>query len=119
MYNNSVIKTPLSRSYSFYYRILNHQEEYSNSLSTQQYQEHVKKIGSFETVNYNFIQVEDFWAIFQHLKKPDNCKPGVGFYLVMFYLIKFKQEIKPLWEDDCNKKGGRISFRLNKKFTTL
>ena len=58
MYNNSVIKTPLSRSYSFYYRILNHKEEYSNSLSTQQYQEHVKKIGSFETVNYNFIQVE-------------------------------------------------------------
>ena len=88
-------KTPLSKSFAFYYRILDHYEEYSNSLSTQQYQEHVKKIISFNNVNYFFSQVEDFWAIFQHLKKPDCCRPGVGFYLVNtgfnIKLIMFKQ----------------------------
>ena len=98
-------KTSLSKPFCFYYRMLSEDEATSNSLNSQQYQTHVKKIASFSTV-------EDFWGIFQHLKKPDSCPPGVGFYL-------FKDDIKPLWEEESHRQGGRISFKLKKNFTSV
>ena len=60
----------------------------------------------------SFIQIEDFWGIFQHLRKPDSSKPGVEFQM-------FKDGIKPMWEDECNKSGGKLSFKLKKDFTTI
>ena len=50
--------------------------------------------------------------MFQHLRKPDSSKPGVEFQM-------FKDGIKPMWEDENNKNGGKLSFKLKKNFTTI
>ena len=31
----------------------------------------------------------------------------------------FKDQIKPMWEDEYNKQGGKISIKLRKDFTTI
>lgn len=106
--NKPLEKTKLSQKYAFWFRIS--EEILKNkipkqNLDSSEYESQVKKIASFDTI-------EDFWAIFQHLKKPDNCNPGIEFQL-------FKENIKPMWEDEYNKKGGKMTLKLNKGYTTV
>lgn len=54
-----------------------------------------------------FDSVEDFFAIYQHLKRP-SILPLVSDYHI------FKKGIRPVWEDDENKKGGKWIVRLKK-----
>jgi translation initiation factor 4E len=54
-----------------------------------------------------FQTAEDFFAIYQHLKRPSSLP------LVSDYHI-FKKGIRPVWEDDENKKGGKWIVRLKK-----
>lgn len=78
MFNSQIQeKTILSKSFCFYYRVLNDKQSNSGHIDRYQYQNYVKKIGSFNSI-------EDFWSIFQHLKKPDSCQPGIAYYLVNF-----------------------------------
>ncbi|MCQ2820128.1 MAG: eukaryotic translation initiation factor EIF4E family protein [archaeon] len=105
--SDGIQKTKLSQKFAFWYRIAdpslllpNHQR-----LAQNEYENQVKKIAEFDTI-------EDFWAIFQHLRKPDSCKPSIEFQL-------FKDGIKPMWEDENNKKGGKLSIKLRKDYTTI
>ena len=103
-----VSKTKLWSKFAFWFRIS--EEILRNKLPKQtldsiEYESQVKKIAEFETI-------EDFWAIFQHLRKPDSCKQGIEFQL-------FKVPIKPMWEDEANKNGGRLTLKLRKKYTTI
>ena len=113
---NSNIQTPLSdgaktkleNKFSFWYRISEDAIQYQTpkqALDKKEYETQVKKIAEFDTV-------EDFWGIFQHLRKPDSCKAGIEFQM-------FKEPIKPMWEDENNKNGGRISIKLCKDYTTI
>ncbi|ELR02566.1 hypothetical protein VC83_08945 [Pseudogymnoascus destructans] len=54
-----------------------------------------------------FDTVEDFFAIYKHLKRPSTLP------LVSDYHI-FKNGIRPVWEDEENKKGGKWIVRLKK-----
>ncbi len=88
----------LSEKFVFWYHI--------NEISAdQEYESQIKKLAEFDTL-------EDFWAIFQYLKKPDDCKQAIEFQL-------FKNNIKPMWEDENNKNGGRIALKLRKEFSNL
>ena len=100
-------KTKLQNKFSFWYRISEdlYQTQPKQTLDKKEYENQVKKIAEFDTI-------EDFWAIFQHLRKPDSCKPGIEFQM-------FKEPVKPMWEDENNKNGGRISIKLRKDFTTI
>lgn len=51
--------------------------------------------------------VESFWAVYSHLKRPSSL-PTVSDYHI------FKQGIRPVWEDEANKKGGKWIVRLKK-----
>jgi len=51
--------------------------------------------------------VEDFFTIYKHLKRPSTLP------LVSDYHI-FKKGIRPVWEDEENKKGGKWIVRLKK-----
>ena len=101
-------KTKLSNKYVFYFRvseeILKNQFP-KQAIDTSEYESQVKKIAEFDTI-------EDFWAIYQHIKKPDNCKQGIEIQM-------FKDNIKPMWEDEFNKNGGKLSIKLNKGYTTI
>ena len=101
-------KTKLANKYVFWFRIsediLKNQFP-KQSIDTSEYESQVKKIGEFDTI-------EDFWSIYQHIKKPDKCKQGIEIQL-------FKDPIKPMWEDEYNKKGGKLTLKLNKGYTTI
>ena len=100
-------KTKLENKFSFWYRIddnIQYQTQ-KQALDKKEYEVQVKKIDEFDTV-------EDFWGIFQHLRKPDSCRPGIEYFM-------FKEPIKPMWEDENNKNGGRISIKLRKDYTTI
>ena len=100
-------KTKISNKYSFWYRIVDdlYQVQSKHPIDKSEYKDQVKKIAEFDSI-------EDFWAIFQHLRKPDSCKPGIEFQML-------KEPIKPIWEDENNKNGGMISIKLRKGFTTI
>ncbi len=100
-------KTKIENKFSFWYRISEdlYQVQSKHPIDQKEYENQVKKIAEFDTI-------EDFWAIFQHLRKPDSCNPGIEFQM-------FKEPIKPLWEDENNKNGGRISIKLRKHYTTI
>lgn len=51
--------------------------------------------------------VESFWSVYAHLKRP-SLLPTVSDYHI------FKKGIRPVWEDDANKKGGKWIVRLKK-----
>lgn len=51
--------------------------------------------------------VESFWAVYSHLKRP-SLLPTVSDYHI------FKKGIRPVWEDEANKKGGKWIVRLKK-----
>lgn len=54
-----------------------------------------------------FSNAEDFFSVYRHLKRPSTLP------LVSDYHI-FKNGIRPVWEDDENRKGGKWIVRLKK-----
>ena len=98
----------LAQKFAFWFRIsedMLFNKFHKIITDKNQYESEVKKIAEFDNIN-------DFWLIFQHLRKPDSCKPGIEFQM-------FKDPIKPIWEDEGNKDGGRASIKLRKDFTTI
>ena len=51
--------------------------------------------------------VETFWTIYSHLKRPSQL-PSISDYHI------FKEGIRPVWEDEANKRGGKWIVRLKK-----
>ncbi|EEU44359.1 uncharacterized protein NECHADRAFT_36044 [Fusarium vanettenii 77-13-4] len=51
--------------------------------------------------------VEEFWEIFSYLKRPSSLPVVSDFHL-------FKKGVRPIWEDDVNKKGGKWVVRMKK-----
>ena len=64
------------------------------------YEENMKKIATFSSV-------EDFWAVYGHLKRPSDL-PNVSDYHL------FKSGVRPIWEDPENMLGGKWIVRLKK-----
>ncbi|KAK3359844.1 translation initiation factor eIF 4e-like domain-containing protein [Lasiosphaeria hispida] len=50
---------------------------------------------------------EEFFSVYQHLKRPSALPLVSDFHL-------FKKGIRPIWEDDENKRGGKWIVRLRK-----
>lgn len=57
----------------------------------------------------NFDTVEDFWSLYNHIKLASEIKTGNDYSL-------FKNSIRPMWEDDQNKHGGRWLISIPKYF---
>ena len=55
-----------------------------------------------------FTTVEDFWALYNHIELASKLQSGCDYSL-------FKEGIKPMWEDDRNRRGGRWLINLDKK----
>ncbi|KAG0298230.1 Eukaryotic translation initiation factor 4E type 2 [Dissophora globulifera] len=64
------------------------------------YESSMKKIATFGSV-------EDFWAVYSHLRRPHEL-PHVSDYHL------FKQGVRPVWEDAANIHGGKWIVRLKK-----
>ncbi|KAI9729669.1 MAG: hypothetical protein M1818_008422 [Claussenomyces sp. TS43310] len=85
----------LRQSWVFWFR-----PPISKSNGYLEYEKTLHAIAGFDTV-------EDFFAIYKHLKRPSSL-PMVSDYHI------FKKGIRPVWEDEENKKGGKWIVRLKK-----
>lgn len=56
---------------------------------------------------YKMRTVHDFWRVYTHLKRP-SALPTVSDYHF------FREGIRPVWEDEENKRGGKWIMRLKK-----
>ncbi|RXN20103.1 calpain-10 [Labeo rohita] len=87
---------PLQYNYTFWYS----RRTPGRPASTQSYEQNIKQIGSFASV-------EQFWRFYSHMIRPGDLTGHSDFHL-------FKEGIKPMWEDDANKSGGKWIIRLRK-----
>ena len=71
--------------------------------SAETYESVIKPIHSFQTV-------EDFFACYTHMKKPALYPQGA-------YSHIFKDGVKPMWEDEQCKDGGRWVIKIPKDHT--
>uniref|UniRef100_A0A8C6UUJ3 Eukaryotic translation initiation factor 4E family member 1c n=1 Tax=Neogobius melanostomus TaxID=47308 RepID=A0A8C6UUJ3_9GOBI len=74
---------------------------YFKNDKSKSWTENLRLISKFDTV-------EDFWALYNHIQQPSKLGYGCDYCL-------FKDGIKPMWEDDRNKLGGRWLMTLNKQ----
>ncbi|KAI5292482.1 hypothetical protein KEM52_006319, partial [Ascosphaera acerosa] len=70
---------------------------------TSKYSDYEKSTVALASVS----TVESFWAVYAHLKRPSQL-PAISDYHI------FRKDIRPVWEDDANKKGGKWIMRLKK-----
>jgi len=87
-----MIKHPLQNSWTLWF--------FKND-KTKQWEENQREIITFNTV-------EDFWALYNHIELASRLAAGCDYSL-------FKEGVKPMWEDERNKKGGRWLINLDKK----
>ncbi|CAB1343852.1 unnamed protein product [Coregonus sp. 'balchen'] len=86
------IKHPLQNKWALWY--------FKNDKS-KSWTENLRLIAKFDTV-------EDFWALYNHIQQPSKLGFGCDYCL-------FKDGVKPMWEDDKNKLGGRWLMTLSKQ----
>ena len=55
----------------------------------------------------SFASVEQFWHLYSHMVRPNDLNGHCDIHL-------FKESIKPMWEDEKNKMGGKWIVRLRK-----
>lgn len=87
-----LIKHPLQNTWSLWF--------YDNDRN-KTWEENLIELTAFDTV-------EDFWRLYHHIKLPSELRQGHDYAV-------FKQGIRPMWEDDANKMGGRWLISLDKK----
>lgn len=85
----------MRHSWAFWFR-----PPISKSNGFVEYEKTLHETGAFDNV-------EDFWKVYSRLARPSTLP------LVSDYHI-FKRGIRPVWEDEENKKGGKWIVRLKK-----
>lgn len=84
------VKHPLQDQWTLWYLQNDHKKSWEEMLN---------KVTTFGTV-------EDFWCLYDHIKEASM----LGDY--NDYSV-FKENIRPMWEDPGNNRGGRWIFNLN------
>lgn len=68
--------------------------------SQESYDKALKNIGGFDSV-------EGYWSYSQHMVRPNELPNGCDYSL-------FRRGVKPMWEDDENRQGGKWLVRVRK-----
>jgi len=72
--------------------------------SSINYDSCLKKLGSFGSI-------EEFWCYYDHMKFPSDLPFYSDIHL-------FKENLKPMWEEEGNRLGGKWILRLKKGLST-
>lgn len=89
--SDALVKHPLQNKWTFWY--------YDNEKG-KPWEDCQHRIATFETA-------EDFWCLYNTIKQPTEIPNGNDYSL-------FKNDIRPMWEDDQNKNGGRWIINLQR-----
>lgn len=87
-----LVKHPLQHEWTLWYY---------EPDKTKKWEENLNLVSTFSTV-------EDFWSLFTHIKQPTEVKVGSDYSL-------FKDNIRPMWEDDRNRNGGVWRITLQQR----
>ena len=110
--SNSLSGNPLEYAYSFWFSkrpgkgssaaVAAAAAAAANALASSNinYDANLRLVGTFNTV-------EKFWLYYSHMCRPHDLNGHADIHL-------FKDGIRPLWEDDANKNGGKWIVRLKK-----
>ena len=79
-----------------------------NSKYVQDEKEFFSKIIKIADVE----NISEFWQVFQHMKQPNQCPVGTEYHI-------FKKGIVPMWEDNMNKEGGKLTVLLTFNYSNL
>lgn len=85
----------LREAWSFWYR-----PPISKAHGFIEYEQTLHGIATISTA-------EEFWEVYSHLKRPSSLPVVSDYHL-------FKKDVRPIWEDDINKKGGKWVVRMKK-----
>lgn len=92
-----VTSTPLQRGYKYWF---SKTKQDKKNMSKEDFESELVDLKAFKTV-------EEFWGLYRHMRKPSQFETGAKFFL-------FQEDIRPLWEDEKNKNGGRFYIRVKK-----
>lgn len=100
---NQISNSPLEYAYSFWFS--KRPSKGSNPTNTSNpaninYDANLRLVGTFNSV-------EKFWSYYCHMTRPHDLMGHADIHM-------FKDGIRPLWEDDANKNGGKWIVRLKK-----
>ncbi|KAI8498823.1 eukaryotic translation initiation factor 4E type 2-like [Branchiostoma floridae] len=87
---------PLQFNYSIWFS----RRSPGKQQNSTNYEQNIKLVGTFASV-------EQFWRFYSHMVRPGDLSGHSDFHL-------FKEGIKPMWEDEANKDGGKWIVRLRK-----
>ncbi|XP_013384224.1 eukaryotic translation initiation factor 4E type 2 isoform X2 [Lingula anatina] len=87
---------PLQFNYCFWFS----RRTPGKQTSSSSYDQNLKNIGTFASV-------EQFFANYSHIARPGDLSGHSDYHL-------FKEGVRPMWEDDANKNGGKWIVRLKK-----
>lgn len=87
---------PLQFKYTLWFS----QRAPGKQTTSTSYDQNLKKVCSFASV-------EQFWKVHSHLARPGDLNGHSDYHL-------FKKGIRPMWEDDANRSGGKWIVRLKK-----
>jgi hypothetical protein len=59
-----------------------------------------------------FDTVEGFWQLYSHICRPEMIQGGAD-------LMLFRDGIRPVWEDEANKGGGKWTVRMKRQGASL
>jgi len=86
-----MVKHPLQNKWSLWFFKNDKLKSWANNL---------REITTFDTV-------EDFWSVYNHIQLASKLGLGCDYSL-------FKDGIRPMWEDERNRLGGRWLVNINK-----
>lgn len=84
----------LHRRFRFWYCLKDKTSDYLNA---------VQPLGD------SFGTIQEFWNVYSFMKRPDQLPNGAAIHC-------FQDGIKPMWEDEANKDGGRFYLRVHKPY---
>lgn len=87
---------PLQFNFSFWFS----RRAPGKQASSSNYDQNLKIIGSVASV-------EQFWELYSHVVRPSDLTGHSDYHL-------FKEGIRPMWEHDANRLGGKWIIRLKK-----
>jgi len=88
-------QSPLSFAWSFWFM-----RRQPGARSQESYEKSMKTVGHFDTV-------EGYWRYAQHMVRPNDLPNGCDYSL-------FRDGVKPMWEDQENRCGGKWVVRIRK-----
>ncbi len=90
-------KTPLQHAHTLWVTL---KKEKAEEGQEQDWESGIKPVSTFATI-------EDFWHVYQYIKRPSQLEAGTT-------LQVFMEGVKPMWEDPNFVEGGRFTLRVQK-----